>query len=178
MIRRIGAAFVAIALLAGGTASARAQQSNAGDIPDSQVFVDYQSPLGFAVKVPEGWARSTTPSEARFVDHYDSVAVAVAHAPVAPTPASVRHDQQVALQSAGAHVTKVKAQNLPNGPAVMIAYQSTSAPNAVTGKTIKLENEQFLFWKGGKLATLTLSAPLGADNVDQWRLMSRSFQWK
>ena len=28
-----------------------------GDIPDNQVFIDYSSPLGFALKVPEGWAR-------------------------------------------------------------------------------------------------------------------------
>ena len=35
-----------------------------------------------------------------------------------------------------------------------------------------------LFWKDGKLATLRLYAPYGADNVDQWRLMSRSFRWR
>ena len=28
-----------------------------GDIPDSQVFVTFTSPLGFEVKAPEGWSR-------------------------------------------------------------------------------------------------------------------------
>ena len=28
-----------------------------GDIPDNQVFIEYRSPLGFKIKVPEGWAR-------------------------------------------------------------------------------------------------------------------------
>ena len=32
--------------------------------------------------------------------------------------------------------------------------------------------------KGQALASLDLSAPLGADNVDQWQLMSNSFQWQ
>jgi hypothetical protein len=47
----------------------------------------------------------------------------------------------------------------------------------VTNKAIRLENERYFFWKGGKLATLTLSAPYGADNADQWLLMAKSFRW-
>jgi hypothetical protein len=36
-----------------------------GDIPDNQVFVEYRSPLGFAIKVPEGWARRQTSERQR-----------------------------------------------------------------------------------------------------------------
>ncbi len=174
MIRTTAAAFAALAVLRGGAARTHAQQSNAGDIPDSQVFVDYRSPLGFSLQVPEGWARSTTADGASFVNHYDSVAVTVAPAAAAPTPDSARNPTSL---GAGATISKTAAISEPAGPAVLLTYSSTSAPNPVTGKTIKLENEQYLFWKRGKLARLTLSAPLGADNVDQWRLMSRSFRW-
>ena len=178
MIRNTAAACAAVALLAGGASSAWAQQSNAGDIPDSQVFVDYASPLGFSLQVPEGWARTTTPDGARFVDHYDSVAVSVVPAAALPTPeAAPKPESQSASLGPSAVISKAVPVTEPAGRAVRLVYTSASAANPVTGKAIKLENERFLFWKDGKLATLTLSAPLGADNVDQWRLMSRSFRW-
>jgi hypothetical protein len=41
-----------------------------GDIPDSQVFVTYASPVGFSIKVPEGWAMTERPDGARFTDKY------------------------------------------------------------------------------------------------------------
>src|SRR3979490_163980 len=47
-----------------------------GDIPDNQVFIDYSSPLGFALKVPEGWARQDLPDGAAFADKYGRITVA------------------------------------------------------------------------------------------------------
>jgi hypothetical protein len=47
----------------------------------------------------------------------------------------------------------------------------------VTGKQVRLENNFYLFLKNGKLALLTLWAPLGSDNVDQWNLIANSFKW-
>ena len=61
--------------------------------------------------------------------------------------------------------------------AVRLDYASNSEPNPVTNKQIRLENAAFLFYKGGKLVTVTFSAPYGSDNVDQWRYMSESFGW-
>ena len=151
-----------------------------GDIPDTQVFVQYRSPLGFSLKVPEGWSRRDAPDGASFTSAYDGVAVRVARAAARPTAASVRREQAAALEKspAAVRVTKIAQVKLPAGPAVRIAFASNSQPNAVTGKAIRLENEQYLFWKDGRLATLTLYAPYGADNADQWRLMARSFRWR
>ena len=73
-MNRMSAVAIAAALasLVGfGPASAFAQASSAekpvaaeknppGDVPDNQVFIDYRSPLGFNIKVPEGWARRET----------------------------------------------------------------------------------------------------------------------
>ncbi|HYL91382.1 MAG TPA: hypothetical protein VEU32_21715 [Burkholderiales bacterium] len=156
------------------------EKSPPGDIPDTQVFVEYRSPLGFSLKVPEGWARRGEPQGVSFTSAYDGVGVRMAAASGRPTAASVKRDQAAALEksSAAVRVTKIAEVKLPAGAAVQIVFSSNSEPNPVTGKAIRLENEQYLFWKDGKLATLTLYAPYGADNADQWRLMARSFRWR
>lgn len=52
------------------------------------------------------------------------------------------------------------------------------APNSVTGKTIRLAVERYEFWAKGTEAIVTLSGPVGADNVDPWKLVTDSFTWK
>jgi hypothetical protein len=170
----------AIAPRAAGQAPLPPEKNPPGDIPDTQVFVLHQSPLGFTLKVPEGWARRVTADGVSFTSAYDGVAVSVSSAPAAPTVASVRREQAVALRRlpSAVRIAKISEVRLPAGRAVLISYSSNSEPNPVTGKAIRLENEQYLLWKNGRLATLTLYAPYGSDNVDQWRLMSRSFRWR
>jgi hypothetical protein len=150
-----------------------------GDIPDSQVFIAYASPLGFSLEVPEGWARSDRSDGARFADKYDSVDVSSLAASSAPTTTTVRTNEAAALVKTGhaVKISAIKSMKLPAGNAVLIVYTSNSEPNAVTGKQIRLENNRYLFFKAGKIVTLDLSAPMGADNVDQWKLMSESFHW-
>jgi hypothetical protein len=74
-------------------------------------------------------------------------------------------------------IVSVKDVRLPSGSAVQIAFTSNSEPNLVTSKRIRLESERYLIARDGKLASLTLSAPAGADNADQWKLMADSFRW-
>jgi len=62
--------------------------------------------------------------------------------------------------------------------ALLVAYNVNSEPNAVTGKQVRLEANRYYFFKNGKLATLVLTAPLGANNVDQWQRISQSFGWQ
>ncbi|WP_095202607.1 hypothetical protein [Mesorhizobium carmichaelinearum] len=151
-----------------------------GDIPDSQVFIDYTSPQGFALKVPEGWARSDRADGASFVDKLDGVVVSVSKADAAPTVDSAKADYVAKLEAAGraVRVSAVKQVKLPAGTAIRIVYTSNSEPNAVTNRQVRLENERYLYFKDGKLVALELYAPKGADNVDQWQLMSNSFRWK
>jgi hypothetical protein len=59
-----------------------------------------------------------------------------------------------------------------------VGYASNSDPDPVSSKQIRQENNTYLFFKNGKLATLTLWAPQGADNVDQWQQMAQSFRWQ
>ena len=157
-----------------------AEKNPPGDIPDSQVFIDYTSKDGYALKVPEGWARSDLPAGASFVDKLDGVVVTRSDATQPPTVDSVRKDYLPVLEKEerAVQIGGVKAVKLPAGNAVRIAYSSNSVPNQVTNKQIRLENQRFLYFKDGKLVALQLYAPLGADNVDQWKLMSESFQWR
>ncbi|WP_315925971.1 hypothetical protein [Mesorhizobium sp. SP-1A] len=156
-----------------------AEKNPPGDIPDTQVFIDYTSPQGFTMKVPEGWGRSDRADGASFVDKLDGVVISVSKAASAPTVESVKANELANLKTAerAVTVTSVKAVKLPAGQAIRIVYTSNSEPNAVTSKQVRLENERYLYFKDGKLATLELYAPKGADNVDQWQLMSKSFRW-
>ncbi|SEB99478.1 hypothetical protein SAMN05444161_0293 [Rhizobiales bacterium GAS191] len=161
--------------------SAMAPEKNPpGDIPDNQVFITYQSPLGFSLKVPEGWARKETPSGVSFADKYGEIDVTVAPSSAAPSAASARLREAAELEKNGraVKISAIKGVKLTSGPAVQIVYTSNSDPNPVTNKQIRLENELYLIEHMGKLATLTFSAPAGADNADQWTLMAGSFRWK
>ncbi len=150
-----------------------------GDIPDDQVFITYRGPHGFTMKVPEGWARTDGPSSVVFADKYGRIEMAVAEASAVPTRTTVISGEAAELARTG-HAVKISVisdAKLPAGQAVKIAFTSNSEPNPVTNKRIRLENERFLIPGGGKVATVTFSAPAGADNADQWKLMSESFRW-
>jgi hypothetical protein len=155
-----------------------------GDIPDSQAFVKFTNTTGgYELQVPEGWSRQAAPpeysSDVTFVHNYDGVSVRVAPASAPPTAASVQANELKQIQShaRAVTVTGVSEANLTGGKAVVIKYTSNSEPNAVTNKQVRLENVTYVFYRNGTEAMLTMWAPLGADNVDQWNLMANSFRW-
>ena len=187
---RMGALIIAASLVGFAPASF-AQANNAekpavpeknppGDIPDNQVFIDYRSPLGFKIKVPEGWARRETSDGATFNDKYNTIALVISQRADAVTVTNVKQQDVPELEKTNkaVRITAVKSVTLPAGSAVVVSYSSNSEPNPVTEKAIREENERFFFWQNGKLVTLTLSSPYGADNADQWNLMSKSFRWQ
>jgi hypothetical protein len=157
-----------------------AEKNPPGDIPDSQVFVTFNSPMGFSIKVPEGWARTETPDSAHFNDKYNALQVTLTARATVPDIAGLKAGELADLQKSpnAIRIASVKPLALPNGKAWVVHYGSNSNVNPVTNKAIRLENASYYYWKAGKLATLTLSAPAGADNVDQWQLISRSFKWQ
>ena len=184
------AAFVAIAALLSGmplvSMSAiaaeppvAAEKNPPGDIPDSQAFVTYVSPLGFSLQVPEGWARTDRSDGTRFADKYNAIDAALGSTPTAPTLAAVTDHDAAALVKAGraVKIDAIRTIKLASGPAILVAYSSNSEPNAVTGKQLRLENHRYLIYRNRKLATIDLAAPLGADNADQWKHIANSFRW-
>src|SRR6266566_6271431 len=152
-----------------------------GDIPDTQAFIKYTNTAGgYQLEVPEGWARTETGGDVNFVDKLDGVGVAVTPASAPPTAATARTNEakQIQSQSHAVTINSVSDANLPGGKAVVIKYKSNSDPNPVTNKRVRLENVAYIFYKNGKEATLTVWAPQGADNADQWNRMSKSFRWQ
>jgi hypothetical protein len=156
------------------------EKSPPGDIPDNQVFIDYSSPLGFSLKIPEGWARQDLPDGATFADKYGRISVTETTGAPVIDPANARQTLVPELEKSARAVTitKVKSVKLPAGQAILISYGSNSDPNPVTNKGVRLENDRYYVWKDGKLITLNFSAPAGADNADQWDLMAKSVRWR
>ncbi len=151
-----------------------------GDIPDTQVFVAYTSPLGFTINVPEGWARANNADAVEFSDKYNTVDLSISTQTQPSTKASAMSIQvpQLASTDRAVKVVEVKDVKVAGGNAVLIAYTSNSDPNPVTTKQIRLEHNLYLFQRGSTLATLDMAAPQGADNVDAWLMMANSFRWK
>ena len=133
--------------------------------------------------MPEGWSQRAAPpeysSDVTFVHNYDGVSVHTASVTAAPTAASVQANEVKQIQNHvhAVTVSKVSEVNLPAGKAVLIRYTSNSDPNAVTNTQVRLENLTYIFYRNGKEAMLTMWAPLGADNVDQWNRIANSFRW-
>ncbi|ENN88522.1 lipoprotein [Rhizobium freirei PRF 81] len=185
---RIAAALAVLLLMsAGAFPPALAQEklvapetNPPGDIPDNQVFITYNSPDGFDLKVPQGWSRTEIDHGVRFFDKYDELNATVGTASAAPTASSAQAHEIPDLKTAGhaIKVTAAKDVKLTAGPAVRISYLSNSAPNPVANKQIRLEHERFILFKDGRTLTLDLAAPAGADNVDQWQLISNSLKWR
>ncbi|MER6008983.1 hypothetical protein ABT120_61370 [Nonomuraea angiospora] len=125
----------------------------------------------YEVKVPEGWARTDLPTGAGFTDKLNSIRVETAPAASPPTAASVRN------QVHSSEIRTLGTVARKGGQAVRIVYRADSSPDPVTGKVVKDEVERYVFYRAGREAILTLSGPVGADNVDPWRTVSDSFRW-
>ncbi|TQS45310.1 hypothetical protein [Cryptosporangium phraense] len=149
-----------------------------GDIPDDQAFVAYRG-SGYTVKVPEGWARTTNAGEVVFADKYNSVTITTAPSATAPTPAGARAHELSAIETSvdGYRAGSVRTVRRRSGTAVLLTYRARSAVNAVTGKVAEQDVERYEFWRSGTEVILTLAAPVGADNVDPWRIVTDSFAW-
>lgn len=171
---------IAPALASGAETPAAAEINPPGDIPDSQVFIVFDSPDGFKLKVPEGWARTDAASKVIFNDKFNRIAVEASKLAQPLDLAFAKSTLAPELEKSGRaiKILKVVSQKLKAGEAIRVIYESNSEPNSVTNKQVRDENERFYYAKDGKLVTLDLSAPKGADNVDQWKLISSSFRWK
>jgi hypothetical protein len=176
------------ATIPGATSSVRgapnpnATESNpAGDIPDTQAFVAYSAPGNkFTLRVPEGWARTSSGSTVLFSDKYNSLRIEIAAAPTAPTPASAQATELPAVRASAHEFSAGTAQNVHRtaGSTILITYRADSPANPVTGKVAVEAVERYEFWKSGTEVVVTLAAPLGSDNVDPWRKVTDSLSWQ
>lgn len=129
--------------------------------------------------MPEGWARSTTTTSVTFTDKLNTVVVSWQPAGSAPTVGSAKSREVPIIRSAtrAFRLKGVSAAALPAGPAVLIEYGSNSDPNPVTGKRYRLDVLRYELFKGGSEVAISLLSPVGADNVDPWRIITQSYAW-
>jgi hypothetical protein len=153
--------------------AAFADSGPGGDIPDNQVFLVFHDRSGgYTIKYPEGWARRGNGALVTFTDKDNTIRIAVSMGKL-PSAAAVRS------QLHGAKITGGPTRlTLPGGPGLKMTYQRQSAPNPVTGKRVTLMIDRYYVAGHGHLAVLDLGTPVGVDNVDAYRLISRSFRWR
>ncbi len=151
-----------------------------GDIPDNTQFVLYHSKAGgFTISVPEGWARTTTKTSVSFTDKLNTIAVGWAPAASAPTTASASSTEvpQLKTTERAFKLVGVSSTSFPAGKVVLISFQENSAPNSVTGKQYRDDVLRYELFNNGQEVVLTLTSPVGSDNVDPWRLVTQSLGW-
>ena len=96
-----------------------------------------------------------------------------------PTMTSAKHDdvKAIAAETRAFHLVSVTMARLPAGQSVLIQYQANSDPNPVTGKQYRLDVLRYELFHAGERVNVTLLSPVGADNVDPWRIVTQSIVW-
>jgi hypothetical protein len=165
----------------GGTAALKAEAVSAatGDIPDNQVFLTFRNPAaGYSIKYPEGWAQSGSGGTVTIRDKNNIVRIVVTNG----SPPSLSDVKSQVAKLHGARITTPPTKMTISGkPAIHAVYETQSAQNAVTGKTVTLGVDRYYLWNGKKVAIVDLGtpvAPVKVDNVDAYRLIIQSFRWQ
>jgi hypothetical protein len=158
--------------LAGATSS--------GDIPDTTKYSPHSFPQGgFVISLPDGWSSSTTASSVHFSSAVNTVDVSWRTNSAKQSTAMVVARDVATLKHSITHfhLVSTMAVNLSGGPAVRVDYQTTSRPDPVTGRQYRLVVKRFIFVRSHQLLFVNLSSPVGADNVDPWRIISQSVRF-
>ena len=140
--------------------------------------LDLIHPYPVQIRYPEGWLQRGNGKTVTFQDKNNRIRIVVSSG-AAFTAGSVRADI-AALKSSNSSFTATTPTPvvLPAGPAFKVSYSTDSAPNPVTNKRVTLAVDRYYISKGGKRAIIDLGAPKGVDNVDAFRMISRSFRWR
>jgi hypothetical protein len=162
-----------------GALTAEANAAAAGDIPDNQVFLTFSNATaGYSIRYPEGWLQRGNGQNVTFEDKNNRIRIVVSSGS-AFTAASVKASI-AALESSNPSFRAAAPTSvaLPAGLAFKVSYSTESAPNPVTNKRVTLAVDRYYLSKDGKRAVIDLAAPKGVDNVDAFRMISRSFRWR
>jgi len=162
-----------------GALTAEAQQAAAGDIPDTQVFLTYRdSGEGYSMKVPEGWAQTGTGAHVTFRDKNNVVRIEIAPGSRTTAAAAKAEFARTARKTPSLRFQQPTAVTAAGTPLVKVVYSTSSPPNPVTGKRVKLVVDRYYVPGHGKHAVVDLGTPHGVDNIDAYRLMIESFRWR
>jgi hypothetical protein len=133
-----------------------------------------------SVKVPEGWARSSTGTATQFTDKLNRIEIDTSSARSAATIVSMTSSDVPKLESSVPHFNlgKVTTERRAGSTVVVVRYQGDSPQDPVTGKVVRNAFERYVYYHNAQRLDLTLSGPTNADNVDPWRIVSDSVRWQ
>ena len=149
-----------------------------GDVPDNAVFLTYKDVThGFSIKYVEGWQVTTDADGVTVHDKDSSEAVAVVPSP-SDIHAYISGTDLPALQSqAGFKLIRQDTFKIGTRVYDHLAFNVLSPPDPVTGKQVPSLVDRYYVPGASGLAIVTVSTPVGVDNVDAFRLMIESFKW-
>lgn len=169
---------------AGGQSAAAQSASDAksaatGDIPDNQQFLTFQNAQSrYSIRYPEGWTQTGTGADVTFRDKGNSIQVRVVRAAAATSASVVSQLNALKAREPTLTAGPVTPVSLPHGQVVKVSYSLQGPVDPVTGKRPLLLVDRYQYSKGGRVATVDLASPKGVDNVDAYRMISRSFTWR
>lgn len=178
----LGPQAAAIAGAAAPPAYPQAQPSaggpGSGDVPDNAVYLRYKG-KGFSIEYIEGWLQTSTKRGMTFQDK-DSAVVVELYAPWHSSLATyVRQVDLPRLMRSPGFVRGALARDTIARIATMrLSYRGRSAPDPVTGKVVTLQSDRYYVSGPHTLALITLSTPLGVDNVDAFHRIAHSFNFR
>lgn len=148
-----------------------------GDVPDTAVYLTYHG-RGYYIQYVEGWGIQLGPGKNVTVSDKDSSEVVA----VVERRSSIASAASGDLSRFGHvlprfHLLFRRTVRLVPGMAIYMRYRTLSAPDPVTSKRVPVMVDRYYIPGPGRYATVTLSTPVGVDNVDAFRLISRSFRW-
>ncbi len=164
----------------GGALSADATSAKTGDVPDTQNFLTFSDrALRISIVYPEGWVVKQAGDGVSFTDKNNQVRVALSKG-ASPTAATVAAKLAALKSSAPTLAVTAAPQTvrLPSGSAIRATYTTESAPNPVTGKTLKLTVDRYALAHAGRVAVIDLGTPVGVDNIDAYKKLIGSFRWR
>jgi len=164
---------------AGAGVPSEAQSAATGDIPDNQAFLTFaDGPAGYSIRYPEGWTRRGSTGDVTFQDRANVIHVTIVGGPP-PTPADAS-SAIAALRRTDPTIRGGAPQQVTIGGSrvIKITYTRLSAADPVTAKRLPLTIDRYEYAHGGKTAIVDLGTPKGVDNVDAYRMISRSFRWR
>lgn len=163
-----------------GALSADATSAKTGDVPDTQNFLTFSDrALRISIVYPEGWVVKQAGDGVSFTDKNNQVRVALSKG--APPTAATVAAKLAALKSSAPTLAVTAAPQtvrLPSGSAIRATYTTESAPNPVTGKTLKLTVDRYALAHAGRVAVVDLGTPVGVDNIDAYKKLIGSFKWR
>jgi hypothetical protein len=162
-----------------GALAADANSAATGDIPDTQVFLNYRNAAGgYSMPYPEGWAIKQRGGDVTISEKNNLLHVVIERAPP-PSIASITTELE-RLRAADPTLTFIAPTvvGVTSGSALKATYTTRSMPNPVTGKSVLLVVNRYELGRNGKRAIVDLGTPKGVDNVDAYRMIINGFRWQ